>query len=257
MNREQVIPFYRQIANTLRGRISNGGYRPGDLIPSSVELEKAFQVSNITIRKAVRLLAEEGWVEGRRGVGTVVVDRPRAEKVDIRISGNFREWLDSASAKRFPIGQRVLDMGTVRCPDPVAAILGLDGFEDVWRLRRVRTIDGEPVSYHVNFGRPELLGHLRQDHFAGGRSFVEVFEEHCAVHLARMAQRVEATVADMDLADILAIAFGDPMFFVENTYFSGDGEALEVTHLYLRGDRYTYTASIDLDASENPHTVNA
>ena len=39
------------------------------------------------------------------------------------------------------------------------------------------------------------------------------------------------------------------MFFVENVYFSGTGEALEVTHLYLRGDRYSYRAAFDLDGN--------
>ena len=253
MNRVQAIPFYRQIANTLRGRIRNGDYRPGDRIPSAAELEKSFQVSNITIRKAIGMLAQEGWVVGRRGVGTVVARPPEDGMVAIEISGNFREWFDSASGRRFPVDQRVLDIATVRCPGRVAARLGFDPDDTVWRLRRVRTIKGEPISYHVNFGRTGLLGHLDESHFAGGRSFLEVFRRHCPVHLARMTQQVEVTVADMDLTGILGINFGDPVFFVENTYFSGAGEAVEVTHLFLRGDRYRYTAAFDLDGNGEAH----
>ena len=249
MNRAQVIPFYRQIANTLRCRIRNGDYHPGDRIPSAAELEKSFQVSNITIRKAIGMLAEEGWVVGRRGVGTVVAKPPEDGMVAIDISGNFRDWFDSASGKRFPVEQRVIDIETVRCPGRVAERLGLAPTDDIRRLRRIRTIKGDPISYHVNYGRPELLGHLGRDHFEGGRSFLEVFRQHCLVRLARMEQQVEATVADMDLTDLLGIAFGDPVFFVENVYFSGTGEALEVTHLYLRGDRYSYRAAFDLDGN--------
>ncbi len=247
MKRAQAIPFYRQIANTLRCRIRNGDYQPGDRIPSAAELEKSFRVSNITIRKAIGMLAGEGWVVGRRGVGTVVARRPDEDMVAIDISGNFRDWFDSASGKRFPVEQRVLDIATVRCPGRVAARLGLAASDGVRRLRRVRTIKGDPISYHVNYGRPELLGHLHRGHFEGGRSFLEVFRQHCPVRLTRMVQQVEAAVADLDLSEALGIAFGDPVFFVENIYFAGAGEAVEVTHLYLRGDRYSYAAAFDLD----------
>jgi DNA-binding GntR family transcriptional regulator len=46
---------------------------------------------------------------------------------------------------------------------------------------------------------------------------------------------------------VLAINFGDPLFLVENVYYSTDGNPVEVTHMYFRGDKYVYDATIHLN----------
>jgi DNA-binding GntR family transcriptional regulator len=58
---------------------------------------------------------------------------------------------------------------------------------------------------------------------------------------------VEAATANMDIAEILKVGFGAPLFFVENVYRTKSGKAAAVSHLYLLADRYSYSTSIDLD----------
>ena len=60
MNVAQATPHYQQVAETLRRRILSGRYRAGDAIPSAASLERSFGVSNMTIRKALAILANEG-----------------------------------------------------------------------------------------------------------------------------------------------------------------------------------------------------
>ncbi|MCH8077238.1 MAG: GntR family transcriptional regulator, partial [SAR324 cluster bacterium] len=59
MNPTEALPQYRQVADTLRRRIRNGEYRQGQPLPTQAELERIFQVSGITIRKALGILAGE------------------------------------------------------------------------------------------------------------------------------------------------------------------------------------------------------
>ena len=54
MEKELPIPYYLQVAETIRSRIIANHYSQGDLIPSYQQLEKEFNVSNITVRKAAR-----------------------------------------------------------------------------------------------------------------------------------------------------------------------------------------------------------
>jgi GntR family transcriptional regulator len=79
------------------------------------------------------------------------------------------------------------------------------------------------------------------------RSFIEVLQRRMGIRLSRMEQRVEATVADMDVSAILGVEFGAPLFFVENQYFAGEAPPVEVTHMYYRGDRYVYQTTIRLE----------
>ena len=89
-------PQFRQIADTLKRRITEGEYRPGDILPPAAKLEAMFSVSNITIRKALSLLSAEGCVVGRRGVGTIVIGKAPEKRVKIALTKSFGDWLGTA-----------------------------------------------------------------------------------------------------------------------------------------------------------------
>lgn len=63
----------RLVTDTMRSRIINGHYRPGERLPSGKELRQEFDVSASTAVYAMRALAEEGYVETRQGAGNFVV----------------------------------------------------------------------------------------------------------------------------------------------------------------------------------------
>lgn len=243
-----AIPSYQRVAETLRARVRDGVYLAGEHIPAAVELEKSFQVSNITIRKALELLAREGWIASRRGVGTVVLDPPASELVDIKISGNFTDWLDTASAKDYEIDQRVIAVDVLRCPPRIQKILKIGPASDVWRMQRIRFMHDVPMSYHVNFGRKELGDVIVTEDLQGSGNFANLLHRRYPEPLARLDQHVEAAAANLDIAELLRVEFGAPIFFVENVYRTQSDSAAAVSHLYLRADRYCYSASIDFDS---------
>ena len=248
MNATNASPQYRQVADTLRRRILNGEYREGDIIPTAAELEKLFSVSNITIRKALAILSDEGWVAGQRGVGTIVKSSEPDQRVKIAVSGNFAQWVDTASGKSLPVEQKILDISVIRpAPARVAAILGVTAGAPLWTMRRLRWISGNVVSYHLNYGLPHRLGRIDERKMANNRNFVDVMRKDLGIELHRMDQLVEATVADRDLAELLEAQFGDPVFFVENVYSDKNDDVAAVTHLYLRGDHYAYQTTMTLD----------
>jgi GntR family transcriptional regulator len=249
MNVSNNAPHYQQVADTLRRRIHRGEYRKGEVIPTASQLEELFSVSNITIRKALAILAEEGWVRGQRGVGTVVVSAPETQRVNIAVSGNFTDWVDTASGKNLPLEQEVLSFGEERGPADVCRKLGVRG-QKLWVMRRIRRISGNIISHHVNFGLPETLGAITDENMSGTRNFVDVLREDCGCKLIRMDQTVEASLADRDLSALLHVDFGTPIFFVENTYFERGDKVVAVSHLFLRGDHYAYQTSISLNETE-------
>ena len=71
------MPPYLQIADHLRRQIEDGTIPPGRRIPSTVEMEQEYEVARDTLRKATRLLKEEGLIESVRGMGLYVVDRSK------------------------------------------------------------------------------------------------------------------------------------------------------------------------------------
>lgn len=243
----RTVPFYHQVAGTIRDRIVKGAYDVGSCVPSSIELEREFGVSNITIRKALNLLKEEGRVKTQLGVGTVVIAGGAPDVVDIKFSGKFTEWLEWASGKNQDVRQEVLGVDRVRGPAEIRGKLALQDDEVMWEMRRLRRLRKEPISYHVSYGREELYKLIRRKDLQGSGSFIEQLQKRYPRKVKRIEQHVEAAIATMDLANLLGIQFGSPIFFMEHLYIGERGEVIAITQLFMRADRYRYSTSIELD----------
>lgn len=76
IDREGPVPPYKQIADQLRTRIADGSIPIGRRIPSLVELEQQYGVARDTLRKAVKVLKDEGLVETVNGMGVYVTAQP-------------------------------------------------------------------------------------------------------------------------------------------------------------------------------------
>lgn len=75
---DSPVPAYRQVAAVLRDRISSGQYQPGRRLPSVRGLVQEFGVAELTARKALRVLADEGLAQVSPGMGTYVREAPPA-----------------------------------------------------------------------------------------------------------------------------------------------------------------------------------
>ncbi|KUO21471.1 GntR family transcriptional regulator [Streptomyces dysideae] len=79
IDREGPVPPYRQIADELRAQIGDGTIPVGRRIPSLVDLEQRYGVARDTLRKAVKVLRDEGLVETVQGMGVYVITKPSSD----------------------------------------------------------------------------------------------------------------------------------------------------------------------------------
>jgi GntR family transcriptional regulator len=242
MDRGKAIPFYLQVAETLRSRIRDGRYPVGEFLPSHQELEEEFRVSNITIRKALLLLVQEGSLQAQRGRAARVAERP-PKHIEIEIARDFKGFTDSVLEGQPGIATELLEISLSPGHRRIAELLGVPAGKPLWRMKRVRKMHGEPVSYFVNYARPELYGRIgRRD--AAAKRFIDLFRQVTDLRLSKMEQRVYAVMADMDVSALLGIPYADPLLFVETLYFSPEERVEEVTHMYFRADRYAFKATL-------------
>jgi DNA-binding GntR family transcriptional regulator len=234
------IPFYLQVAETLRGRIKDGEYQLGEIFPSHRELEEEFHVSNITIRKALNLLTQEGYLTAKKGVRAEVAKQAE-DFIEIEITSDFKGLEDSIAGRKHQIEAEVLKISMVSGQKRIREILSLKPEDKVWCMTRVRKMKGQPISSFINYGPPDLIGKIRKKDVEK-KNFIDVFQYVCGVKISRMEQRIHAIVADVDLSRLLGVNYADPLFFVENIHFSKKNKAVAVTHAYFRGDRYLYFA---------------
>lgn len=75
ISRTDGVPLYEQLKASLKNRIVQGEYEPLSRLPSQVGLTKQFDVSQITVRRAIQELVDEGLLFARPGSGTYVCER--------------------------------------------------------------------------------------------------------------------------------------------------------------------------------------
>ena len=213
MEREDNIPIFYRIAETLKVRIDSGQYSSGGIIPSEKEIAKEFDVSLITIRKALEVLVADGLVIRKRGIGTRILPREN-HRLPLKISGNFHDFNSMFSLYD---KTRVLEITVTGCLERIEKTFSIPPGQEVWRMKRIRQIQGENVSYLVNYTIPRFVEKVKKRDFLK-QSFCDVFQEIAGLKLLKIEQQVEAITADMDLSSVLKIKFGDPIFFVEKSF---------------------------------------
>lgn len=131
---------YEQIAESLRVRISDGEFGPGDLLPSGRDLCEQWSVSRATVIKAMDVLRGDGLVVARQGSGFTVVETPLARPAGRRSAGSPRV---SGGSPFRRLGMPVKE----EPPKRVADVMGLVAGEAALRRDRLMLLDdGSPHS---------------------------------------------------------------------------------------------------------------
>jgi GntR family transcriptional regulator len=242
---DNKIAIYHQIATTLKTRILNQIYTHGQLLPPEKELQKSFSTSNITIRKALGVLVKEGFVVRKRAIGTRVVFQEKKQHF-IKFSGTFFEWYDTFILK-VPYSVDVRKISRRRCSELIRSKLNLAKTDEIWLIKRIRKISNEPTSYYIDFFSTKLIENITKNDLLKHKSLIQIFQNRSGRKIDSFNQHVHASTADIDLAELLNIKFGDPIFFVETTFFSSESSPLLLSYWYFRGDRYTFTSKIKID----------
>ncbi|TYP76547.1 GntR family transcriptional regulator [Paenibacillus methanolicus] len=108
MSNESSKPMYEKIFEALRDEILERKYEPGDRVPSEKELGDMYNVSRITSKKALELMASEGYIVRQPGRGSFVADQP-AGTAKPASGGGAQQQLARRADGRLLIGLVITD----------------------------------------------------------------------------------------------------------------------------------------------------
>jgi GntR family transcriptional regulator len=233
------VPLYHQIFLILRNRIFGGEVQPGDLVPGEQELAAEFNVSRITAKRALNELAGAGLVVRERGRGTRVTHRPKAPAVTSSIEG----WLENISLMGIATEARVLDFGYLSASEDIAHALELPPGTDVQHAVRVRSLDGEPMSYLVTYV-PADIGRQYDREDLDTKPLLLLLEL-AGVKVASARQTISATLADSEVAGALSVHAGSPLIEVRRVVRDSSGRPVEYIRVLYRPDIYRFEMSMN------------
>jgi GntR family transcriptional regulator len=233
LERSNPVPLYYQLKEVLRQQIKSGHLAPNTAIPSEPELVASYQVSRATVRQALTELVNEGLLYRMHGKGTFVRE-PRLEEHVNELSSLTREI--QQRGKR-PGGILLLSELT-RGPDAVRQRLKLAEDEQVIRLERLRTADGQPIAYEVDYVPYQRASSLYQRvKEVGEGSLYQLLASEGMVP-ATVEQSVTADHAQVREAEVLRVSMGEAVMRVQSTTFGPVGIPIAYSELAFPLDRF-------------------
>jgi GntR family transcriptional regulator, N-acetylglucosamine utilization regulator len=232
LDKRLPTPLYHQLKFVILNAIQAGQWKADDQLPTETELAEAYHVSKITVREALRDLAEKGYVRREQGRGTFVA-RTQLEQGPRELTS----FTEEMRRRGYRASSRVLARGVIHPPAEIAEKLNLAKTDPVLELRRLRLANHLPMAVQTAYV-PLLLAPGLARHSFATRSLYEILRTEYRLAPARATETHYAIAADAATAALLGIPKGSPVMAAERVTFLAGGRPLEVVESVMRSDRY-------------------
>lgn len=239
------IPRHAQISQWLRSQIEKGVYDVDEKLPSENELAKKFDVSRVTIRRALQSLESDSIIYRCQGLGSFVSDE-RATHDLIKLT-DFNEDMAKAGLEPSSIVEK---FETVDAPDWLSPLLDIDEGSKVLQVDRLRLGDGEPIAFDSTW-LPILYGQLLNEKDLTESTIYRLLEENYEIPVIRGCYKLSAEVANPELASVLKVNENSPLFVIDRLSYTIGDKPLYYQKRYYRNDKVVYEMTLERGPGQN------
>ncbi len=233
LDRTGPTPIYLQIKEWMRQQIASGAWPKSFKLRPEVDLADELEVSRGTVRKAIEELTEEGLVTRTHGRGTFVA----SDVLEQALADHMITFSEDLISRGIPFTTHVFARALMPAPPKLAAKLGLAAGQQIFLLKRVRSVEGEVLVASHNYMVYAYCPGIETVDFEHRRLF-EVLEAQFGLRVARGRRNFQAQQADAEVAARLGVAAGAPVMYLEQFSYLDDGALVEYSEVWLRGDRF-------------------
>lgn len=228
---------YGALAAAMRSRVVAGEWPPGSALPAEQTLAAEHGVALGTMRRALDLLAEQGLVERLQGRGTFV-------RQGLSGAPMLRFFRFGAAGPEAPTS-RILARDALAAPAAVARALGCGAGEQALRLKRLRSVGGQPALHEEIWLPLPLFAPLADgDPAAWGDLLYPMFAERCGVHVHRAVDTIGFGQLAAAPARALRLPAGHPCARVQRQAYDLAGRCIEWRTTLGDAHAFHYTVSI-------------
>lgn len=232
-------PLYRQIKDLLLDSLRRGEWRPGEAIPSEIELAGRYSVSQGTVRKAIDEVATDGLLVRRQGKGTFVAthEEPQVRFRFLRLAPD--------AGKPTSVERTLLELRRSRASAELARALDLKSGEPVLMLKRLLVFGGDPVVLEEVWLPAAVFKGLTAQAISEHKgALYNLFETQFGTSMLRAEERLKATLADEESAELLAVESGHALLRVERLSYTYGDRPVEWRQGLYKTDRHFYRSDL-------------
>ena len=230
-------PLYQQIKGLILHSLQAAEWKPGEAIPSEMDLAARYRVSQGTVRKAIDELAADNLLVRRQGKGTFV-----STHAEQHIQYRFLKLVPDGGDREAqgPAEREIIDCRRGRASAEVARTLALRTGDAVVQVRRVLSFAGVPTILEDLWLPGAAFRGLTAEQMAGyhGPTYA-MFEVEFGVRMVRAEEKLRAVAADAPSAALLKVPAGAPLLSVERIAYTYNDVPMELRRgLYLTENRH-------------------
>ncbi|WML39793.1 trehalose operon repressor [Neobacillus sp. OS1-2] len=225
---------YLTIYNSIVEQIKSGEIPPQTLLPSENELKDQYDTSRETIRKALNLLSQNGYIQKVRGKGSIVID---ISKFDFPVSGlvSFKELASKMGKKPKTM---VNELSLIKPDGFIRQQLQLGSKDLVWKVVRTREMGGEKIILDKDFLSHKYVPSLTEEICADSIYHFLENELNLTISFAKKEIIVdEPTSEDRALLDLEGF---HNVVVIKNYVYLDDATLFQYTESRHRPDKFRF-----------------
>lgn len=228
--KETSVPKYQAVHDELMTRLLAGHYSIGSRLPTEEMLSKTFDVSRVTIRKALEILVRAGYLAAKQGSGYVV------STLSPPSSTCMASFTDQVLNEGSIPGAKLLSVEnpTATLSNPVKQLFD----EPLALVQRLRTVNGMPRLFTQTWIPVRLAPEMSASDFpetGQGQSILRIFRQSFGVYWTTACETLDSVVADKDIAAHLAISQNTPILSQACTAFDTHQRPVFFDQVYRQG----------------------
>lgn len=233
IDKAKDIPLYHQVEEYIKNYIIENKLKPGDLLPTELELEEMLKVSRTTIRSAIMSLQYSGYVIKQQGKGTFVANTAYEQQLPL-----LRSFTEDAKARGSSTHSIVLAKDVIIPDESLEQKLRIDSKEKVFKLSRLRFVDNEPMQITTSYLPIKELKNYNWEEIDFNKASLYSTLEEAGIVLFSGEERMEVDIANSLDSMLLKVDIGFPIFVTKRIVFNDKGTIIEYADSRTRGDRH-------------------
>ncbi len=151
---------YQIIYNDLKKRIENYEYKRGDMLPSETSITNEYSCSRNTVRRAISMLEDTGYVQSTQGKGVTVIFEERDKTAFyFNYIETFSEAMDRINKKGHT---KVILLGNIDCTKSLSLRTGFKIGTPLTYIQRLHFIDDSPVIINNSYFRADIIPNITE-----------------------------------------------------------------------------------------------
>ncbi|HEM5071025.1 TPA: UTRA domain-containing protein [Streptococcus suis] len=228
---------YKKVYADIKEKIEQNIWQANQEMPTENELMEIYSYSKDTIRKALSLLEMDGYIQKRQGRNSIILDHNLVRKPFVSELKTVSELNRSAHHQ---VQTELTNLYIVQGQPEVMKELEADEKTDLYRVSRVRTIDGERLEYEISYFDRRIVPYLSKE--VAESSIYQYLEEELGLEISHSRREISFRFANEEEKSLLDLSGYDMVVSVTSTTYLADGRPFQYGTITYRPDKVTFVS---------------